>query len=473
MNASATRGRWATLLLAALWLPAWSQTQWASDPLRTLPAAAIARGPLPGDGDMVACPTSRDAAQPLSLALAIDLALCRNPQIRGAWVGIKLQAGALGEARAAFLPKLNGNLSRVNDQTSSADGRLRSNVRSNTLHAGVDWRIADFGGRSANQAAAEDMLAAAIASQQAAVQGVMSSVVQTYYDAQSAYATWDARVQSEAMATDTVTAATRREAQGVTGHTDTLQAITALAKATIEKNRAYGQWLRSAALLNFALGDPDAGVPLLPSALDEQAQASVPDLRQWLDQVRQTHPAIVAARAQLSAARGRITAVRSEGRPTLDVSLNYYRNGRPDQSLQAAASSERTLGLMLTVPIFDGFASRYRVAGAEAQAEQKEVELDQTVQQVLTDVIKAHADAAASLDNLDASSQLRTAAQDALDSSRRRYAHGAADILEILNAQSALADARQERVRCLADWRSARLRLLASVAQMGRVSAAP
>ena len=38
----------------------------------------------------------------------------------------------------------------------------------------------------------------------------------------------------------------------------------------------------------------------------------------------------------------------------------------------------------------------------------------------------------------------------------------AADILELLNTQMALADARQERVRSLADWRSARLRLLAT-----------
>ncbi|HEV7814903.1 MAG TPA: TolC family protein, partial [Janthinobacterium sp.] len=52
----------------------------------------------------------------------------------------------------------------------------------------------------------------------------------------------------------------------------------------------------------------------------------------------------------------------------------------------------------------------------------------------------------------------------------RKYAKGASDILDILNAQNALADARQERVTCVAEWRSARLRLLANTGQLGKTS---
>jgi outer membrane protein len=43
-------------------------------------------------------------------------------------------------------------------------------------------------------------------------------------------------------------------------------------------------------------------------------------------------------------------------------------------------------------------------------------------------------------------------------------------ILEMLNTQSALADAQMEHIRCQADWNSARLRLLASAGKMGRAS---
>jgi outer membrane protein len=86
----------------------------------------------------------------------------------------------------------------------------------------------------------------------------------------------------------------------------------------------------------------------------------------------------------------------------------------------------------------------------------------------LMEVVKAHADAVAALANLDASQKLLIVAQEALGSVQRKFAKGASDILEILSTQTALSDAQQERIRCLAEWRSARLRLLASAGSLGR-----
>ena len=60
-----------------------------------------------------------------------------------------------------------------------------------------------------------------------------------------------------------------------------------------------------------------------------------------------------------------------------------------------------------------------------------------------------------------------------MESSKRKHEKGAADILKMLSTQSALADAQQERIRCLGEWRGARLKLLASVGQLGRSSLSP
>lgn len=57
--------------------------------------------------------------------------------------------------------------------------------------------------------------------------------------------------------------------------------------------------------------------------------------------------------------------------------------------------------------------------------------------------------------------------QDALDNVRRKYDRGIVDILDMFSVQMALADAEQERVRSLSEWRSARLRLLANAGTMG------
>lgn len=97
--------------------------------------------------------------------------------------------------------------------------------------------------------------------------------------------------------------------------------------------------------------------------------------------------------------------------------------------------------------------------------------MQDTINQILVDVVKAHADAVASLGTLQASNRLLHAAEEAVRSSYRRYSHNVADILELLNTESTLADAQQERVRAIAEYRSARLRLLANTGILGKLPA--
>lgn len=99
--------------------------------------------------------------------------------------------------------------------------------------------------------------------------------------------------------------------------------------------------------------------------------------------------------------------------------------------------------------------------------EQKEAELWDTELWVIGEVAKVYADAMASLRSLEASERLLTFSQAALDKVSRKYDQGGADILEILSVQKAFAEANQERIRVLAEWRSARLRLLSSAGFLG------
>lgn len=83
------------------------------------------------------------------------------------------------------------------------------------------------------------------------------------------------------------------------------------------------------------------------------------------------------------------------------------------------------------------------------------------------EVVQAYSDAAAALRNLEASDRLLRTAQSSLASSQRKYEKGAADVLEILSTQKALADAQQERVRCVSEWRSASLRVVSAAGKLG------
>jgi outer membrane protein len=187
----------------------------------------------------------------------------------------------------------------------------------------------------------------------------------------------------------------------------------------------------------------------------------------WMTEVEQKHPAIVAAHAQWMAAQAAVRAAQADGLPTLDASYNYYRNGRPNQSLPDLKSNEWLLGLTLTIPLFDGFNTTYKIRNAQAVAEQKAIEYQSTEQQTLQDIVQSYADAQAAWNNLHAAEQLRQAAQDAADSTQRQYDKGAADIVQINQSLVTLQQSLQERARAQAEWLHAKLKLWVIDAQLG------
>ncbi|MDA8417834.1 MAG: TolC family protein [Desulfobacteraceae bacterium] len=462
-----------TILAASFFIPAAARAfdlaYPLADPLHTEPAELREGVVLPGDREPVPCAVRQDFSRPLALGEAVDLALCNNPQIKASWADIRVQAGALGEARAAYLPTLNGALSRTNDRIHYSDSRyLSTSQDSNTAQATLDWRLFDFGARAANRKAAEDLLAAALATHQATLQRALTGVVQAYFDAISGRAAVEAKREGEEIARETLRSAQKRELKGVGTQSDTLQAATALAKAQLDKNRAQGDYQKALAVLAYILAVPDNTIILLPEERDEDIHDQALALGQWLNEAQRKHPAVLAARKQLAAAQQRVTATRAAGLPNLSFSTSFYQNTRPGEAVTSTDATETTFGLSISVPLFDGFTQTYKLRGAQAQVEQKRANLSDTEHQIAMEVIKAHADATSALHNLEAAANLLFAAQEALTVTKRKYDKAAADIMQLLSVQAALADARQERIRSLADWRSARLRLMSSAGQLGR-----
>ena len=442
-----------------------------ADPLWASPPT-ITAGPKLPDGWNVICPAQTDLTQALGLAQVIDLALCNNPQIKQAWAAIKIQAGAVGEARSAYLPTANATYSpRQQTQVNYPQSLYNANSITNgkMSYANLTWRLFDFGGRAANRASANYLLEGALAAHDASLQKAMAGTIQNYFDVLTAKANLKAKGQAVQYAKWSWEATLRRENKGVSAKSDTLQAQTALAKAQLASSRADGEYRKAHAALIFSMGLPTGSKVFLEELNAELQPGSIKDLNAWLEAAEQGHPAIKAAKAQWESAKEKITATRAAGLPTVDFVGNFYQNGYPNQGIQPTNSNTTTVGITLNIPIFEGFATTYKIRGQEAQAEKSQADLEDTTHQILTEIVKSHADAISSLANLESSQKLLEAANSALESSERRYDKGIADILELLTTQAALAEAQQERIRCIAEWRSARLRLLANAGVLGRV----
>ena len=286
----------------------------------------------------------------------------------------------------------------------------------------------------------------------------------------TAGASLKAKSEDEEIALHTLDSAKAREAKGAISQSDTLRSTTALARASLDKNRALGDHQKALAVLSHYLGLPGGTALILPAELNAP-QGGVPEKKElsaWLAEAQKGHPALIAARKQYDSAREQVTVAKSTGLPVVTLTGNYYKNTRPGEAVTDTSAQETTLIVAVSIPLYDGFSTTYKIRGAQAQVEKKEAALTDMEQQIALEIIKAYADTVSSLRNLDSSLILLESAKSALAVSQRKYDKRAADITELLSTQAALADSWSERIRCLAEWHSARLQLLANAGKMGR-----
>jgi outer membrane protein len=451
---------------------------WAFDPLHT--ASAVPRTPA---ADMFGSQndtcTFGELPTPLGLQDAVERALCNHPKTRQAWAKVKIQAAQVGVGRAAFLPTVTGNVQRTrNDSTNDVSGypqygsRNRHNVSS--ANVSLSWVLYDFGGRAAALRNATALLAAAQANQQATLQVVFATVANDFYAAQAAQGALVAATETEQTAGSNAAVAQARVDKGVAAISDQLQAQTAHAEAVVNLANAQSDWQR-------ALGTLASDMYLAPTTaftLPEIGEGVVPD-REFGDSVavlieaaQHDYPGVIAAQSQVAAARAHAAQLRAQGLPRLNLIGQYSYNNQPS-SLQlgypmfAATRRDWYVGLQLTIPIFEGFTRTYQARQANAQTELQLDVLDETRQQVGLDVWNSYQTLLGATGNLDNSATLLSLAQRSNEVALRRYETGVGNIVELLNAQSSLAQAKRKRIRALADWRSSRLQLAAKLGKLG------
>ncbi|MBR8140857.1 TolC family protein [Burkholderia sp. AU19243] len=436
---------------------------------------------LGGEGDVC---TFGELPKPVKLKDAVERALCNHPKTRQAWVNVKIQAAAVGAARAAFLPTVTATWQGTRNNTVDHVTGYRqydSNHRSTRHNASVSlsWVLYDFGGRSAALRDATELLVAARANQQAVLQTAFSKVAKDFYAAQAAQASLAAAREIELAARSSASAAAARADKGIAAISDQLQAQTALADAIVNRTKAESDMKSAIGALATDMNLTPATEIVLPD-VGEGVTAN----REFSDSVteliylaRRRYPGVLAAEAQVEAAKAKAARTRAEGLPRLSIVGQYNYNNQPT-SLQlgfaplAATHREWYLGLQMTIPIFEGFARTYQAKQADAQVELQTYTLDETRQQTGLDVWNAYQALQSSMQNLENSAELLSLAERSHDAAEHRYRMGAGSILELLNVQSALAGAKRQRIQALTDWRSARLQLAAKLGQIGMWSLA-
>ena len=384
---------------------------------------------------------------------AVDLALCNNPQTREVWAAARVQAALVGVAQSAWLPDLDAKL------TSGRNFTEARNFNQSSAALTLSWLVFDFGQRSANIENARQLLSAAAATQNATVQNLFLAALQSYYTAQAARAAVVSTTEAERAARESFAAAESRYSVGAGTPADRLQAQTALSQATLNRIRSEGDARNALGVLANAMGfDAQQSIVLgeIPRATPELAFQN--DVDALIQEARNRRPDLKSAEAQVKAAEASVEVARAQGRPSVSLSA-----GPLWQDIGGVSANTGNIGVTLSVPIFSGFETSYRVRSAEAQVDLRAAQLDRLRNQVALDVWKAYQNLNTATQSLKATLDLMASAEQSERVALGRYKAGVGTVLDLLTAQTALANARLQRIQAGLDWHVYRATLAQTV----------
>ncbi len=412
----------------------------ANDPLmvmsRTLSSPAASQRPVQ------ACDSTNPAIQKWGLAQVVERTLCANPETRAAWAAARIRAAELGQALGAYLPELNlgAGLSR------SGDDALPNDHWAWQTGLSASYLLYDFGGRDANRKQAEALLAAANLGHETVVRDLFRDAVSAYYRLVIARGAVMAARESEAAALETVKASEARVKAGAAVPADRMQAQTAYSQRRLERIRAEGEaatlqgelasLMSLPADTSLELAEPGE---LLSGLLLENSMEATGRL---IEIAKQRRPELAAAESRVAASRAAVSSAKAGGKPVLTAQADtrYVDSGPVD-------GWNSSIGINVSVPVFTGYKSTYRVRAAQEQVRQSEAERDRIANVVALDVWRGWQALKTGGEAYVQALDLLESAQAAEKLTRGRYQAGLGSVLDVLNAQANTAFARQTQLQ--------------------------
>lgn len=170
-----------------------------------------------------------------------------------------------------------------------------------------------------------------------------------------------------------------------------------------------------------------------------------------------TRPEVLAADAQLAAARKGILLAQKSYLPSVAVSAQVTYS--PDAAGFAPKTTSGALVLSVSIPLYDGGQASAQLEQARALVAQAETQRRNAIDQVELDVRSAYLNLLQARDRVAVANQALAEARESYRLATVRYTSGVSPILEVSNAQAALTQAEQNQVNALYDYNNARAAL--------------
>ena len=410
-----------------------------------------------------------NAPSAISLKQAIGIALDNNLATLLAAERKREAEGLKQEARSPLLPNISGttyqanvtqNLVALGFQASNFGGNIPTFVGPfNNFDARARLVQSIFNlGALRNYRAGKAGVHVAEAQEQLAREQVASGTALLYLEVLRADRSAAAANANVELAQTLVKLAQDQRDAGVATGVDVTRAQVRLAAEQVRQAQAENTAAQARLNLQRVVGLPLGAALTLTDPL-VFAEETLPTPETLITEAQGQRPEIRIADAQLAASRQTSAAVRAENYPSLEFVGDYGVSGITPTD---TALPTRRAAIQLNVPIFNGGLTRGRQVVAESRTRQLELELGDVRGQVEQDVRLALATLRTAAAQVRAADEGVALAERETQMARDRFSAGVADNLEVVNAQTSLANARDAQVTALALYNAARLNLAAA-----------
>lgn len=362
------------------------------------------------------------------------------------------------QARAALLPSIGASAGTARNRVDPAGG-TRSDY--NNYSWGVQLTQPLFRKQSLIQSE-QGALRTDLAEVQfgLAQQDLILRVSQAYFDVLNAQDALQAVQQLREAATEQLEIASSSFEIGTVTITDVHEARSRFDLATAQVIAAESELeVKRHALAQVIGRAPDELAGLRPGV-----EISVPqpaDSAEWVDAAEQGGFGVQTQQLLREIATHEIDRARAGHLPTLDLVANHGGGERQSNST-APRTTATSVGVQLNVPLFTGGATSSQVRESVALRDKAEAELDEARRDAALAARQAYLGVSSGLAQIKALEAAEVSSASALEANRLGYEVGVRINIDVLNAQTQLADTRRQLARARYDAVLAQLRLKAA-----------
>lgn len=407
----------------------------------------------------------------LSLIHAVERSVCRFPETKAAWVKTKIQAAQLRITQSSYYPQVSASLNYDWGRDDyQVDGRPDMSYDTDTRRYGLavqaNWLIYDFGARHYQVEEAQTLLAMSLAQQDVVLQNVMIKTISAYYHIIQLELKLDNLKQIVLLAEQNYKIANARYKAGAGIKSDELQMFANLAKVQSEQTKLIGDLNIAKGQLAAIMGEPAYQSFQIDNQLKIPTSLNLKSIEDLIKDAAELHPRFKAARLNIQVAEHKIKATQSARYPSLTFNSGLNQSKQLGESPFGNESQGLQAGIQLNFPLFDGFNRKNQIVIAQENLKLRQLEEEQLKLEINTEIWKSYNELNAIHENIKALQLLNHSAATAYEVVQGRYRAGVGSMLEVLNAQNLLTEAKLNYSTVLTEFLIVRYQLLSNMGNL-------